>query len=52
MSFIQQNVGKMEPSVENVDDRKDDWLYWGSQADVNDRKCKCWTRVYVGAEVG
>jgi len=39
LSFLQQNVGKMEPSIEKLDDRKDAWVYWGTQ-DMNAMKCK------------
>src|SRR5262245_30654388 len=39
MSYLQQNVGKMEPSIENVDDRPDAWLYWGGDRNNADLKC-------------
>ncbi|RYP24055.1 hypothetical protein DL765_000783 [Monosporascus sp. GIB2] len=35
LSFLEQNVGKMEPSIEKVSDRKDQWVYWGGDAGDN-----------------
>jgi hypothetical protein len=29
---MSQNLGKMEPSIEKVADRKDSWFMWGKQA--------------------
>ncbi|RYP19213.1 hypothetical protein DL767_009698 [Monosporascus sp. MG133] len=31
LSGLQSNVGKMEPGIENIDDRKDQWVLWGGR---------------------
>lgn len=39
LNFLETNVGKLEPGIAKLADRKSQWLYWGGQAG-NDMDCE------------